>query len=172
MVHLLAKWSDTKSNVKLRGFWSQLQASYVSGHTEELWYNETVCQWMTIYMYFYWITMPRKFGKHLYTEHWTAVSTLLGLISSAYCDLHHGRSNQPQNAETKTLPLGHRSVSHISDAKLTSHRENAWPLNLMCLEGMCSQQRTRSPPVLRLPKLVLWIHIMLNSWAGNKIIFL
>ena len=27
----------------------QLQASYVSSHTEELWYNETVCQWMTIY---------------------------------------------------------------------------------------------------------------------------
>ena len=24
-----------------------------------------------------------------HTEHWTAVSTLLGLISSAYCNLHH-----------------------------------------------------------------------------------
>ena len=35
--------SDTKSNVKLGGFWSRLQASYVSSHTEELWYNETVC---------------------------------------------------------------------------------------------------------------------------------
>ena len=33
------------------------------------------------------------------TEHCTAVSTLLGLISSAYRDLHHWRSNQqPQNA--------------------------------------------------------------------------
>ena len=29
--------SDTKSNVKLGGFRSQLQASYVSGHTEEFW---------------------------------------------------------------------------------------------------------------------------------------
>ena len=57
-------------------------------------------------------------------EHWTAVSTLLGLISSAYCDLHHWRSNQqPQNAEAETLPLGHQSISHISNAKLSSHGE-------------------------------------------------
>ena len=37
-----------------------------------------------------------------HTEHWTAVLTLLGLISSAYRDLHHWRSNQqPQTAELK-----------------------------------------------------------------------
>ena len=48
MVRLLAEWSDTKSNVKLGGFQSQLQASCVSSHSEELWYNETVCLWMTI----------------------------------------------------------------------------------------------------------------------------
>ena len=72
-----------------------------------------------------------------HTEHLTAVSTLLGLISSAYRDLHHWRSNQqPQNAEAETLQLGHWSMPHISDAKLTSHGENARPLNLMCLEGM------------------------------------
>ena len=53
MVHLLAERSDTKSNVKLGGFRSQLQASYVSRHTEELWYNETVCLWMNIYIYIY-----------------------------------------------------------------------------------------------------------------------
>ena len=35
-----------------------------------------------------------------HTENWTAVSTLLGLFSSAYPDLHYYRSNQqPQNAE-------------------------------------------------------------------------
>ena len=49
MVRLLAERFDTKSNVKLGGFRAQLQASYVSGHTEELWYNETVCLWMTTY---------------------------------------------------------------------------------------------------------------------------
>ena len=34
-------------------FRSQLQASYVSSHTEEFWYSETVCLWMTIYIYIY-----------------------------------------------------------------------------------------------------------------------
>ena len=53
MVCLLAEWYDTKSNVKLWGFRFQLQASYVSSHTKELWYNETVCLWMTIYIYIY-----------------------------------------------------------------------------------------------------------------------
>ena len=31
-------------------FRSQLRESSVSSHIEELWYNETVCLWMTIYM--------------------------------------------------------------------------------------------------------------------------
>ena len=53
MVRLLAERSDTKSKVKLGGFQSQLQVSYVSNHTEELWYNETVCLWMTTYIYIY-----------------------------------------------------------------------------------------------------------------------
>ena len=43
MVRLLAERSDTKSNVKFDGFRSGLQASYVSSHTENLWYDETVC---------------------------------------------------------------------------------------------------------------------------------
>ena len=51
MVRLLAV--RTKSNVKMGRFRSRLQASYVSSHTEELWYNETVCLWMTIYIYIY-----------------------------------------------------------------------------------------------------------------------
>ena len=53
MVCLLAEQYNTKSNVKLARFQSQLQASYVSSHTEELWYNETVCLWITIYIYIY-----------------------------------------------------------------------------------------------------------------------
>ena len=48
MVRLLAERSDTKSNVKLGRFRSQLQASYVSSHIEVLWYNETVCGWLYI----------------------------------------------------------------------------------------------------------------------------
>ena len=53
VVRLLAARSDTNSNVKLGGFRSQLQASKVSSHTEELWYNEIVCLWMTIYINIY-----------------------------------------------------------------------------------------------------------------------
>ena len=52
MVRLLAERYDTKSNVKLGRFWSHLQTSNVFSHTEELWYNETVCLWMTTYIWF------------------------------------------------------------------------------------------------------------------------
>ena len=51
VVRLLSELSDTKSNVKWGVFRTQFQASYVSSYTEELWYNETVCLWMTIYIY-------------------------------------------------------------------------------------------------------------------------
>ena len=44
---------DTKSNVKLGGFQSQLEASYVPSNIKELWYNDRVCLWMTIYIYIY-----------------------------------------------------------------------------------------------------------------------
>ena len=37
VVRLLTERSYTKSNVKLDGFRSWLQASYVSSHTEEFW---------------------------------------------------------------------------------------------------------------------------------------
>ena len=42
VVRLLAERYDAKFNVKLGGFRSQLQASYVSSHTEKLGYKETV----------------------------------------------------------------------------------------------------------------------------------
>ena len=51
VVRLQAEQYGTKSNVKLGGFQPQLQASNVSSHTEELWYNETVCLWINIYIY-------------------------------------------------------------------------------------------------------------------------
>ena len=49
VVRLLAERSDTKSNVKLGGFRCQLQAPYVSSHTGEFWYNESISLWMKIY---------------------------------------------------------------------------------------------------------------------------
>ena len=116
------------------------------------------------------IIMTRKFGKHLHTEQ---LFRHYGVyINSAQRDLHHWRSNrQPLYAEAETLPLGHRFMSHITNyAELTSCDDNARPLDLMCLEGTYSLQRTRSPSGLRLPKSVLWIHITSTSWAGNGII--
>ena len=53
IIRLLAEQYDTKSNIKLGGFRSQLQASYMSSHIEELWYKETICLWITIYIYIY-----------------------------------------------------------------------------------------------------------------------
>ena len=64
--------------------------------------------------------MSRKSGKH--NELWTAISNLIGHISSAHRDVHHWRLNQqPQYAEPENIPLGQRFMLHISDAELTTH---------------------------------------------------
>ena len=50
--------------------------------------------------------MTRKSSKYPHAKHWIAVSNLLGLISRAYHNLHHYRSNQqPQNVEAELLPM-------------------------------------------------------------------
>ena len=51
------RWEDDSVRVryplyvKSPGFRFQLEASWISSHNEELWYNETICQWMTICIY-------------------------------------------------------------------------------------------------------------------------
>ena len=54
-------------------------------------------------------------------NHWTSASTLLGLISRVYCNLHHWSrtSNHRMQCQSSTIEL----LVHIahSDAKLTSH---------------------------------------------------
>ena len=52
-MYVTAKVSG-KILTKLGRFQAQFEASYLSSHTEEMWYNETVCLWMTIY------TLPSK----------------------------------------------------------------------------------------------------------------
>ena len=42
-----------QTDVKLAGFRSQLKTSFLSSHSKELWCNETVCLWTTIYIYIY-----------------------------------------------------------------------------------------------------------------------
>ena len=53
VVCMLTEWYDTKSNVKLGGFRSQLQASYVSSHPGEFWYKETVGLYVYNYICIY-----------------------------------------------------------------------------------------------------------------------
>ena len=64
-----AGWYDTKSNVKLLGFRSQLEAYAESSHTENLRYNETVYHWMTIYIYIY-IYIQMNFERSVYISYW------------------------------------------------------------------------------------------------------
>ena len=98
-------------------------AHYFSNYIFSLLCKNLLCIYIYIYilMKLPWLENSANTSMQ-HIEHWTAVSTLLGLISSAYRDLHHRRSNQqPQNAETETLPLGHQSMPHISNSKSTSH---------------------------------------------------
>ena len=83
MVRLLAERSNTKSNVMLGGFQSQLQASYVSSHTEELWYNKTVCLWMTIYIYIY-------IYVYGYLIYWDIMKTKFLLSCNVYTNCSRG----------------------------------------------------------------------------------
>ena len=57
-------------NVKSAGFWSQLEASQVFSHTDEFWYNKTICLWKTIYIYIYiYKTMHAYIYIYIYHHH-------------------------------------------------------------------------------------------------------
>ena len=89
----MAEWYDTKSNVKLGGFGSQLIAYYVFSHTEVLSYNETVCLWMT-YIYIIintYLLLDKSFGESnknwsirerekILTSSWDKLSSLKALF--------------------------------------------------------------------------------------------
>ena len=72
------KWYDTKSNVKLGGFQSQLEASYVFSYTEEL-FHKTVCLWM-IYIYIYiYILYTQAASLYLYMLHKSSFTLIFNL---------------------------------------------------------------------------------------------
>ena len=50
---MIAEGSWYLADVKLSGFHSQRIASLRSRHTDALWYNKTVCWWITLYIYIY-----------------------------------------------------------------------------------------------------------------------
>ena len=80
-----------------------------------------------------------------HTERWTAVLTLLGLISSAYRDLHHWRSNQQsQNAETEVLQLsrhirscGHALLPWLVDLASLMYGMDWWPSGKVSVSAFC-----------------------------------
>ena len=91
---------------------------------------------------------------HDIREHWTAVSTLLGLISSMYRNLHHWRSNQgPKIAVPKLYNWATSSYhTQVTPNKLVMVIARPNNLNVSCKLHPYSFQRTRSPPGPRLPK--------------------
>ena len=53
-------------------------------------------------------------------KHWTTVLTLLGLISSVYCDRTKDRTSD-HRMQSRNSTTDHQSTSRTSDAKLTGH---------------------------------------------------
>ena len=109
-----------------------------------------------------WIELPESENPvNTYArQHWTAISTLSGLISCVYRDLHHWRSNQrSQIAEPK-----------LYNWAISSYRTSVMPnllvmvvtqpvnLNVSWKLHSYSLLRTRSPPGLRLPKRIRNTH--------------
>ena len=64
----MTKRIDIKSSVKFGWFWSQLDASCVSVHTEVLWYNETLGLWMTLYKTGFWLYPPESMPDEDYLD--------------------------------------------------------------------------------------------------------
>ena len=103
--------------------------------------------------------MTRKSGKyptHDIRKQLNAASTLLGLISSVYRDLHHWRSNQrPQIVELK---LYYWAISQyrtqLTQNWLVMVIARLINLNVSCKLHLYSLQRTWSPPGPRLPKRI------------------
>ena len=85
---------------------------------------------------------------HDIREHWIAVSTLLGLISSVYRNLHHWRSNQrPQIAVLKLYNWATSSYcTQVMPNQLIMVIVRPINLNVSCKLHPYFFQRTRSSP--------------------------
>ena len=94
-------------------------------------------------------------------KHWSAVSTLLGPISSVYHDIPYWKSNQrPQNAELK---LYHWAIgthcTQVTPDQLVMVIARPINLNVSCKLHPYSLQRTWSPPGPRLPRRIGNTHL-------------
>ena len=96
----------------------------------------------------------RRTIMHDIQKHWTTVLTLLGLISSVYCNLHHWRLNQ--RLQTAKPKLYNRAISphctQVMPIQLVMVTEQPINLNVSCKLYSYSLRRTWSPPGPRLPK--------------------
>ena len=54
------------ANEKSARFRFQLEASHVSSHTKELWYNNTLCLWMIIYIFPHCRSFLSEFKRYVY----------------------------------------------------------------------------------------------------------
>ena len=97
---------------------------------------------------------------HNIWKHWTAVLTLLGLISSVYHDLHHWRSNQwPQIEELKLYNWANSPYrTQVMPNQLVIIIAQLINLNVSYKLHLYSLQRTWSPPGPRLPKRIRNMH--------------
>ena len=85
------------------------------------------------------ITMTRKFGKHSHVTYGTLRSCLNLIWSHQQC-IPRSPPLEIEPATTgETLPLGHRSMPHISDGKSTSHGYCAICF-LLAQRYVCSQE--------------------------------
>ena len=96
----------------------------------------------------------RRTPTHDIRERWTAVSTLLGLISSVCRNLHRWRSNQrPKIALPKLYNWDTSSYrTEVTPNQLIIVIARPNNLNVSCKLHPYSFQRTRSPPGSRLLK--------------------
>ena len=89
VVCLLAERYDTKSNVKLGGFQSQLQAYYMSSYSEEMWYNETVSLWIYIcvcvYIVIHRLLLVLYVYLHLLSRRWQNFCMQMPRQTSTHC---------------------------------------------------------------------------------------
>ena len=91
---------------------------------------------------------------------WTAVSTLLGFISSVYRDFHHWRSShRPQIAVPKLYNCATScSGTQVTPNQLVMVIVRPINLNVSCKLHPYSLQKTRSPPRPRLPRKIRNTH--------------
>ena len=96
----------------------------------------------------------RRRPTHDIRGHLIAVSTLLGLFSSVYRNLHHWRSNQ--RSQIAVLKLYNWATSsyriHVTPNQLIMIIAQPNNQYMSCKLHPYSFQRTRSPPGPRLPK--------------------